>query len=115
LVEGYGNIKQGIQTVYEPVTGVKPLANDDKNSQLYKDMESVIGTTLVDEIVKKFNLITTKTTADVNMNLNLTGSNLPSNLTPEIKTAIVNFFDAPEGKSYLAQWITDNNSGLGGK
>jgi hypothetical protein len=115
LVEGYGNVKQGVQTVYEPVTGVKPLANDDKSSQLYKDMEGIMGNELVKKIVEAFKLVTTKTTADVNMNLNLTGSNLPSNLTPDIKNAIVNFFDAPEGKSYLSQWITDNNSGLGGK
>ena len=54
----------------------------------------------------------TKTTADVNMNVNLVGSNLPANLTPDIKTAVVGFFDTPEGKSYLTKWITDNNSGL---
>ena len=54
----------------------------------------------------------TKTTADVNMNVNLIGTNLPSNLTPDIKTAVVGFFDTPEGKSYLTKWITDNNSGL---
>ena len=54
----------------------------------------------------------TKTTADVNMNVNLIGTNLPSNLTPDIKTAVVGFFETPEGKSYLTKWITDNNSGL---
>jgi hypothetical protein len=54
----------------------------------------------------------TKTTADVNMNVNLIGTNLPANSTNDIKNAVVGFFDTPEGKTYLTKWITDNNVGL---
>jgi hypothetical protein len=68
-------------------------------------------TSFVDQL-SKGGVKETKTTADVNMNVNLIGSNLPSNLTPDIKTAVVGFFDTPEGKSYLTKWITDNNAGL---
>lgn len=61
LVEGYGNIKQGIQNEYGLCYWkVKPFMDDDKSSQLYKDMESLMGTNLVEGIVKAFNLVTTK-------------------------------------------------------
>jgi len=68
-------------------------------------------TSFMDQLTKG-TTVETKTTADVNMNVNLIGTNLPANSTNDIKNAVVGFFDTPEGKTYLTKWITDNNVGL---
>jgi hypothetical protein len=116
LVEGYGNIKQGIQNVYEPVTGVKPLADDDKSSQLYKDMESLMGTNLIEGIVKAFGLVTTKSTSDVNLNIKVDGSStLPNGLSAEqFKPAFERYLSEPANTSKVKEILGSNNSGLGG-
>ena len=114
LIKGAGNVGtktasdiiNEVTNTYSPL-GVQPTQIVmDPSSPFTKQIESLI------EQFKTGGVKETKTTADVNMNVNLIGSNLPSNLTPDIKTAVVGFFDTPEGKSYLTKWITDNNSGL---
>jgi hypothetical protein len=112
LVEGYGNIKQGVQNVYEPVTGVKPLADDDKSTQLYKDFEGIMGTELVDKIVKAFNLVTTKNETEINIKVD-GGSTLPNGLSAEqFKTGFEKFISDPTNKSEVQKILASNNVGL---
>ena len=116
LVKGYGNIKQGIQTVYEPVTGVKPLADDDKSSQLYKDMEGIMGDKIVKTIVDAFKLVETKTTSTVDLNIKVDGSStLPNGLSAEqFKPAFERYLNEPANTSKVKEILGSNNSGLGG-
>jgi hypothetical protein len=112
LVGGYGNIKQGVQNVYEPVTGVKPLADDDKSTQLYKDFEGIMGTELVDKIVKAFNLVTTKNETEINIKVD-GGSTLPNGLSAEqFKTGFEKFISDPTNKSEVQKILASNNVGL---
>lgn len=112
LVEGYGNIKQGVQNVYEPVTGVKPLADDDKSSQLYKDMESIIGTDFVDKVVKAFNMVTTKNETDINIKVD-GGSTLPNGLSAEqFKSGFEKYINDPVNKSEVQKLLSSQNAGL---
>ena len=106
LINSGQNTVNRMTKLYEP-TGVVPTnIKVTEDNPIVKKMGEYID-------LLKTNLSTdTKTTADVNMNVNLVGTNLPANLTPDIKTAVVSFFDTPEGKSYLTKWMTDNNSGL---
>jgi hypothetical protein len=119
LVEGYGNIKQGIQTVYEPVTGVKPLSNDDKSSQLYKDMEGIMGTTFVgfvDEIVKKLSMGTTTTVSgEVNHTLTIKGDGGSSLSNIEFGKKFMESMTDPNIKSQFTKTFVTPNVGLGGK
>lgn len=114
LIKGAGNVgtKTASDIINEVTNTYSPLGV--QKTQIVMDPSSPFATqiqSLIDQFTKG-TPVETKTTADVNMNVNLIGSNLPSNLTPDIKTAVVGFFDTPEGKSYLTKWITDNNSGL---
>jgi hypothetical protein len=114
LVEGYGNIKQGVQNVYEPVTGVKPLADDDKSTQLYKDFEGIMGTELVDKIVKAFNLVTTKSevSGEVNHTLTIKGDGGSSLSDSEFNKKVLNSLVDPTMKSEFEKRFGTSNSGL---
>ena len=114
LVGGYGNIKQGIQTVYEPVTGVKPLAEDDKSSQLYKDMESIMGTNFVTKIVEAFNLVTTKSevSGEVNHTLTIKGDGGSTLSDAEFNKKVLNSLVDPTMKSEFEKRFGTSNSGL---
>jgi hypothetical protein len=112
LVEGYGNIKQGVQNVYSPVTGVKPLADDDKSVQLYKDFQGIMGTDFVDKVVKAFNMVTTKNQTDINIKVD-GGSTLPNGLSAEqFKTGFEKFISDPTNKSEVQKILASNNVGL---
>jgi hypothetical protein len=114
LVGGYGNIKQGVQNVYEPVTGVKPLADDDKSTQLYKDFEGIMGTELVDKIVKAFNLVTTKSevSGEVNHTLTIKGDGGSSLSDSEFNKKVLNSLVDPTMKSEFEKRFGTSNSGL---
>jgi hypothetical protein len=114
LVEGYGNVKQGIQTVYEPVTGVKPLANDDKNSQLYKDMEGLMGTELVNKLVDAFKLVTTKSevSGEVTHNFNIKGDGIASLTQTEFNKFFLEAYTDPTIKSRVDAAYGTPNVGL---
>jgi hypothetical protein len=114
LVEGYGNIKQGIQNEYEPVTGVKPFADDDKSSQLYKDMESLMGTNLIEGIVKAFNLVTTKSevSGTVTHDFNIKGDGVGSLTQTEFNKYFLEAYLDPTVKSKVDAVYGTSNSGL---
>jgi hypothetical protein len=116
MVEGYGNIKQGLQTVYEPVTGVKPLAGDDKSNQLYKDMEGILGNDFVEKVVKAFNLVSTKSevSGEVNHTLTIKGDGGTSLSTAEFNKKVLEAIVDPKMKSEFKKTYMDSNSGLGG-
>ena len=114
LIKGAGNVgtKTASDIINEVTNTYSPLGV--QKTQIVMDPSSPFATqiqSLIDQFTKG-TPIETKTTADVNMNVNLIGTNLPANSTNDIKNAVVGFFDTPEGKSYLTKWITDNNSGL---
>ena len=117
LVGGYGNIKQGIQNVYEPVTGVKPLADDDKSTQLYKDFEGIMGTNFVTKIVEAFNLVTTKSevSGEVNHTLTIKADGGASLSDAEFNKKVLNAIVDPTMKSEFQKRFEITNSGLGGK
>jgi hypothetical protein len=114
LVEGYGNIKQGIQNEYEPVTGVKPLADDDKSSQLYKDMESLMGTNLIEGIVKAFNLVTTKSevSGNVTHDFNIKGDGVGSLTQTEFNKFFLESLTDPTIKTQFEKRYGTSNVGL---
>ena len=114
LIKGAGNVgtKTASDIINEVTNTYSPLGV--QKTQIVMDPSSPFATqiqSLIDQFTKG-TPVETKTTADVNMNVNLIGTNLPANSTNDIKNAVVGFFDTPEGKSYLTKWITDNNSGL---
>ena len=115
LVEGYGNIKQGIQNEYEPVTGVKPLADDDKSSQLYKDMESLMGANLIEGIVKAFGLVTTKQEVSGNVELTIKGDGGTSLTDTELGKKIIERLKDPTFKAEFDKINVTNNVGLTNK
>jgi hypothetical protein len=114
IVKGAGNVgTKTVADVTNSITGIYSPLNV-QPTKIVMDPSSPFATqiqSLIEQFTKGGSK-ETKTTADVNMNVNLVGTNLPANLTPDIKTAVVSFFDTPEGKSYLTKWMTDNNSGL---
>jgi hypothetical protein len=116
MVEGYGNIKQGLQTVYEPVTGVKPLADDDKSNQLYKDMEGILGNDFVEKVVKAFNLVSTKSevSGEVKHSLTINGDGGKSIGDAEFNKKVLNAIVDPTIKSQFDKLYVAKNSGLGG-
>jgi hypothetical protein len=106
LINSGQNTVNRITKLYEQ-TGVVPTnITVDQDNPIVKKLGEYI------DLLKPGVPIETKTTADVNMNVNLIGTNLPANSTNDIKNAVVGFFDTPEGKTYLTKWITDNNVGL---
>ena len=114
LIKGAGNVgtKTASDIINEVTNTYSPLGV--QKTQIVMDPSSPFATqiqSLIDQFTKG-TPIETKTTADVNMNVNLIGTNLPANSTNDIKNAVVGFFDTPEGKTYLTKWITDNNVGL---
>ena len=114
LIKGAGNVgtKTASDIINEVTNTYSPLGV--QKTQIVMDPSSPFATqiqSLIDQFTKG-TPVETKTTADVNMNVNLIGTNLPANSTNDIKNAVVGFFDTPEGKSYLTKWITDNNVGL---
>ena len=121
ILGGYANIKQGIQTVYEPVTGVQPLADDDKTGQLYKDMESIMGTnfvkTIVDEMAKAFKSVTTKSESLVSGNVDLTikGDGGTSITDTELGKKIIERLKDPTFKAEFDKINVTNNVGLTNK
>ena len=114
LVGGYGNIKQGIQNVYEPVTGVKPLADDDKSTQLYKDFEGIMGTNFVTKIVEAFNLVTTKSevSGTVTHDFNIKGDGVGSLTQTEFNKYFLEAYLDPTVKSKVDAVYGTSNSGL---
>ena len=117
ILGGYANIKQGIQTVYEPVTGVQPLADDDKTGQLYKDMESIMGTnfvkTIVDEMAKAFTSVTTKSesliSGTVTHDINIKGDGGASLNNNEFgKKMIESMVDPKINSEFTKTYITPN-------
>ena len=115
LVEGYGNIKQGVQNVYEPVTGVKPVTDDDKSSQLYKDMESLMGANLIEGIVKAFGLVTTKQEVSGNVDLTIKGDGGTSLTDTELGKKIIERLKDPTFKAEFDKINVTNNVGLTNK
>ena len=115
LVEGYGNIKQGVQNVYEPVTGVKPVTDDDKSSQLYKDMESLMGANLIEGIVKAFGLVTTKQEVSGNVELTIKGDGGTSLTDTELGKKIIERLKDPTFKAEFDKINVTNNVGLTNK
>ena len=115
LVEGYGNIKQGVQNVYEPVTGVKPVVDDDKSSQLYKDMESLMGANLIEGIVKAFGLVTTKQEVSGNVELTIKGDGGTSLTDTELGKKIIERLKDPTFKAEFDKINVTNNVGLTNK
>ena len=114
LIKGAGNVgtKTASDIINEVTNTYSPLGV--QKTQIVMDPSSPFATqiqSLIDQFTKG-TPVETKTTADVNMNVNLIGTNLPANSTNDIKNAVVGFFDTPEGKTYLTKWITDNNVGL---
>ena len=115
VVEGYGNIKQGVQNVYEPVTGVKPVTDDDKSSQLYKDMESLMGANLIEGIVKAFGLVTTKQEVSGNVDLTIKGDGGTSLTDTELGKKIIERLKDPTFKAEFDKINVTNNVGLTNK
>ena len=115
VVEGYGNIKQGVQNVYEPVTGVKPVTDDDKSSQLYKDMESLMGANLIEGIVKAFGLVTTKQEVSGNVELTIKGDGGTSLTDTELGKKIIERLKDPTFKAEFDKINVTNNVGLTNK
>ena len=114
LVEGYGNIKQGVQNVYEPVTGVTPITDDDKSAQLYKDMEKLMGANLIEGIVKAFGLVTTTTKQEVNgtVDLIIKGDGGTSVTNTELGKKIIELLKDPTFKAEYDKINVRNNEGL---
>lgn len=114
--EGYGNIKQGVQAVYEPVTGVKPFADDEKSTQLYKDFEKIMGSEFVDKItggiVSAFNLVTTKQEVSGNIELTIKGDGGGSITNTEFGKRLIERMKDPTFKSEYDKINVTNNSGL---
>jgi hypothetical protein len=114
--EGYGNIKQGVQAVYEPVTGVKPFADDEKSTQLYKDFEKIMGSEFVDKItggiVSAFNLVTTKQEVSGNVELTIKGDGGGSLTNTEFGKKIIERLKDPTFKSEFDKINVTKNSGL---
>ena len=114
--EGYGNIKQGVQAVYEPVTGVKPFADDEKSTQLYKDFEKIMGSEFVDKItggiVSAFNLVTTKQEVSGNIELTIKGDGGGSITNTEFGKMLIEKMKDPTFKSEYDKINVTNNSGL---
>ena len=114
--EGYGNIKQGVQAVYEPVTGVKPFADDEKSTQLYKDFEKIMGSEFVDKItggiVSAFNLVTTKQEVSGNIELTIKGDGGGSITNTEFGKMLIEKIKDPTFKSEYDKINVTNNSGL---
>jgi len=114
--EGYGNIKQGVQAVYEPVTGVKPFADDEKSTQLYKDFEKIMGSEFVDKItggiVSAFNLVTTKQEVSGNIELTIKGDGGGSITNTEFGKRLIEKMKDPTFKSEYDKINVTNNSGL---
>jgi len=114
--EGYGNIKQGVQAVYEPVTGVKPFADDEKSTQLYKDFEKIMGSEFVDKItggiVSAFNLVTTKQEVSGNIELTIKGDGGGSITNTEFGKMLIERMKDPTFKSEYDKINVTNNSGL---
>jgi hypothetical protein len=109
--EGYGNIKQGVQAVYEPVTGVKPFADDEKSTQLYKDFEKIMGSEFVDKIVKAFGLVTTKSevSGTVTHDINIKGDGGASLNNNEFgKKMIESMADPKINSEFTKTYITPN-------
>ena len=114
LIKGAGNVgtKTASDIINEVTNTYSPLGV--QKTQIVMDPSSPFATqiqSLIDQFTKG-TPVETKTTADVNMKVNLSGTNLPANSANDIKNAVVGFCDTPEGKSYLTKRITDNNSGL---
>lgn len=112
LVEGYGNIKQGVQNVYEPVTGVKPVLDDDKSIQLYKDMESLMGANLIEGIVKAFGLVTTKQEVSGNVELTIKGDGGTSLNNTEFGKKVIEVLKDPTVNAEYDKFKASKNSGL---
>lgn len=112
LVEGYGNIKQGVQNVYEPVTGVKPVLDDDKSIQLYKDMESLMGANLIEGIVKAFGLVTTKQEVSGNVDLTIKGDGGTSLNNTEFGKKVIEVLKDPTVNAEYDKFKASKNSGL---
>jgi hypothetical protein len=114
--EGYGNIKQGVQAVYEPVTGVKPFADDEKSTQLYKDFEKIMGSEFVDKItggiVSAFNLVTTKQEHSGKVELTIKGNEGTSLSDTEFGTQLIKVLKDPTVKANYDKLNVTNNSGL---
>jgi hypothetical protein len=114
--EGYGNIKQGVQAVYEPVTGVKPFADDEKSTQLYKDFEKIMGSEFVDKItggiVSAFNLVTTKQEVSGNVEITIKGDGGGSLTNTEFGKKIIERLKDPTFKSEFDKINVTKNSGL---
>ena len=117
--EGYGNIKQGVQAVYEPVTGVKPFADDEKSTQLYKDFEKIMGSEFVDKItggiVNAFNLVTTKQEVSGNVELTIKGDGGTSLTDTELGKKIIERLKDPTFKAEFDKINVTNNVGLTNK
>lgn len=112
VVEVYGNIKQGVQNVYEPVTGVTPLADNDKSSQLYKDMESLMGANLIEGIVKAFNLVTTKQEVSGEVKLTIKGDGGTSINDTEFGKKVIEVLKDPTVNAEYDKFKASKNSGL---
>jgi len=110
--EGYGNIKQGVQAVYEPVTGVKPFADDEKSTQLYKDFEKIMGSEFVDKIVSAFNLVTTKQEVSGKVELTIKGNEGTSLSDTEFGKKFLERLKDPTFKSEFDKINVTKNSGL---
>jgi gas vesicle protein len=114
--EGYGNIKQGVQAVYEPVTGVKPFADDEKSTQLYKDFEKIMGSEFVDKItggiVNAFNLVTTKQEVSGNVELTIKGDGGTSINNTEFGKKVIEVLKDPTVNAKYDKFKASKNSGL---
>ena len=112
LVEGYGNIKQGVQNVYSPVTGNKPVSNDDKDNQLYKDLQNLGGKNLIEEIVKAFNMVKTTVSGTVTHDFNIKGDGVGSLTQAEFNKHFLEAYLDPTVKSKVDAVYGTSNSGL---
>ena len=105
--------------MYEPVTGVKPFADDEKSTQLYKDFEKIMGSEFVDKItggiVNAFNLVTTKQEVSGNVELTIKGDGGTSLTDTELGKKIIERLKDPTFKAEFDKINVTNNVGLTNK
>ncbi len=114
LNQSYGNIKQGLGNIYSPVSGNKPLSDDDKSSALYTDLQNLFGPKLVTNIVEAFTKVATKqeVSGEVTHNFNIKGDGVGSLTQTEFNKFFLNAWTDPTIKSKAVEAYGTSNSGL---